>query len=356
MTGLPYLDAEAIFAALSLREAVEAIEAALRDGFDPAVDPQRSVVPTRQGQLLMMPSEVGPAAGVKIVAVAPANPDRGLPRIQGTYVLFDGETLTPVAVLDGAALTTVRTPAVSLAGVKSVLLESAAPLDLVVFGAGPQGVGHVRTVEAVVSGRRPLGTITYVVRNPGSVDRGLTGAVVMAGSPAADEAVSRAGLIVCATTARTPLFDGRSVADQAVIIAVGSHEPDARELDSALLGRADVIVEHPATALREAGDVILAISDGALNAGDLIPMAEVVNGGALSGDRPVVFKSTGMSWEDLVIARTIVERRPVGALTPALPISAGVARSGRRRRVRPRCRSGRGCRTAAAAGRSANRG
>ena len=62
-----------------------------------------------------------------------------------------------------------------------------------------------------------------------------------------------------------------------------------------------------ATALREAGDVILAISDGALNAGDLIPMAEVVNGGALSGDRPVVFKSTGMSWEDLVIAEAIVD-------------------------------------------------
>ncbi len=54
----------------------------------------------------------------------------------------------------------------------------------------------------------------------------------------------------------------------------------------------------------------MAISEGALVAGDLIPMAEVVAGRAtLSGDRPVVFKSTGMSWEDLVIARIIVERR-----------------------------------------------
>ena len=138
--------------------------------------------------------------------------------------------------------------------------------------------------------------------------------MVAAGSAAANEAVRRAGLVVCATTARTPLFDGAEVADDAVIIAVGSHEPDARELDGTLLGRADVIVEHPATALREAGDVILAISDGALNAGDLIPMAEVVTGRvALSGDRPVVFKSTGMSWEDLVIARTIVERRSSGS-------------------------------------------
>jgi len=312
MTTLPYLDADAVLRAISPRAAVEAIEVALRSGFDPSVDPERVVVPTVHGQMLLMPSEVGPAVGVKIAMVAPANPGRGLPRIQGTYVLFAAETLTPVAIMDGAALTTIRTPAVSVAAVKSVLVETEAPLEIVVFGAGPQGVGHVATVAAVLEGRRPLGSLTYVVRNPGSVDPGLRAeaAVVAAGSTAANEAVRRAGLIVCATTARTPLFGGTEVADGATVVAVGSHEPDARELEGTLLGRADVIVEHSETALREAGDVIMAISEGALVAGDLIPMAEVLTGRArLSGDRPVVFKSTGMSWEDLVIARIIVERR-----------------------------------------------
>ena len=312
MTALPYLDADAVLAAVSPRAAVEAIEAALRSGFDPSVDPDRVVVPTVHGQMLLMPSEVGPSAGVKIATVAPANPGRGLPRIQGTYVLFAAETLTPIAIMDGAALTTIRTPAVSVAAVRSVLVKTEAPLEMVVFGAGPQGVGHVSTVAAVLEGRRPLGSLTYVVRNPGSVDPGLRGeaAVVPARSAAANEAVRGAGLIVCATTARTPLFDGAEVADGATVVAVGSHEPDARELDGTLLGRADVIVEHSKTALREAGDVIMAISEGALVAGDLIPMAEVLTDRAtLSGDRPVVFKSTGMSWEDLVIARIIVERR-----------------------------------------------
>ena len=312
MTTLPYLDADAVLRAISPRAAVEAIEVALRSGFDPSVDPERVVVPTVHGQMLLMPSEVGPAVGVKIAMVAPANPGRGLPRIQGTYVLFAAETLTPVAIMDGAALTTIRTPAVSVAAVKSVLVETEAPLEIVVFGAGPQGVGHVATVAAVLEGRRPLGSVTYVVRNPGSVDPGLRAeaAVVAAGSTAANEAVRRAGLIVCATTARTPLFGGTEVADGATVVAVGSHEPDARELDGTLLGRADVIVDHSKTALREAGDVIMAISEGALVAGDLIPMAEVLTGRArLSGDRPVVFKSTGMSWEDLVIARIIVEWR-----------------------------------------------
>ena len=315
MTTLPYFSAEVIFAAVRPRDAVETIEAALVSGFDPTIDPERAVVPTAHGQILLMPSEVGPAVGVKIVTVAPANLERGLPRIQGTYVLFDGETLTPVAILDGAALTTVRTPAVSVAAVKSVLLGRDAPLEMVVFGAGPQGAGHVATVASVLEGRRPLGGLTYVVRKPEAVDRGLAGgaAVVAAGSAAASKAVRRAGLVVCATTARTPLFDGAEVADDAVIIAVGSHEPTVRELDGLLLRRADVIVEHPTPALREAGDVILAISEGGISVGDLISMADVVAGRTrLGGDRPVVFKSTVMSWEDVVIARTIVERRSDG--------------------------------------------
>src|SRR4029079_15949902 len=97
---------------------------------------------------------------------------------------------------DGAALTTIRTPAVSVAAVKSVLVETEAPLEIVVFGAGPQGVGHVATVAAVLEGRRPLGSLTYVVRNPGSVDPGLRAevGVVAGGSAGANEGSRRAGV------------------------------------------------------------------------------------------------------------------------------------------------------------------
>lgn len=74
------------------------------------------------------------------------------------------------------------------------------------------------------------------------------------------------------------------------------------------MGRSSVIVEDVPTALREAGDVVLAIADGALTAADLIPMAEVVQGRLLPADRPVVFKSVGMAWEDLVVAQAVCLR------------------------------------------------
>ncbi len=309
MSVVPYLSAAEVLAALEPREAVRALEAALRAGHDPTTDPARSTMITGHGQLLIMPSEVGDAVGVKLAAVAPGNPERGLPRIQGTYVLFDGGTLTPIAIMDGAALTTVRTPAVSIAAVKSILVGAPGPVAVVVFGAGPQGLGHLMALASVLAGVRELGSVTFVVRNPDAVGaevEAASSAVLRVESRPADQAIREASLIICATTARKPLFDGSLVADDAVVIAVGSHEPEARELDGALLGRSDVIVEDRNTALREAGDVIQAIAQGALAADELIMLADVVTGSAtVRGDRPVVFKSTGMAWEDLVVGQAV---------------------------------------------------
>ena len=75
------------------------------------------------------------------------------------------------------------------------------------------------------------------------------------------------------------------------------------------LGRATVVVEYVATALREAGDVVLAIAEGALTAQDLVPMRDVLTGEVtVPHDRPLVFKSVGMSWQDLTIATAVAAR------------------------------------------------
>ena len=85
--------------------------------------PGRMAVPLAAGQFLLMPAELaaasdGPSAvGIKVATVAPGNAGSGVPRIQGLYLLFDATTLSPQAVLDGSALTTLRTPAVSVAAV-----------------------------------------------------------------------------------------------------------------------------------------------------------------------------------------------------------------------------------------------
>ncbi len=293
-----FLDADAV-AALGPVAAVRTVTDALRGGLDPATDPPRVPVGLTRGQFLLMPSEAAAAAGVKVVTVAPDNPARGLPRVQAAYLLFDAGTLSLRAVLDGTALTTLRTPAVSVAAALPRLPDR--PLRVAVVGAGPQATGHVATLAAV----RPLEAGTYLVRDPARTP--LDG--VALGSARADEALRSADVVVCATSARDPLFDSALLRDDAVVVAVGSHEPDARELDAALLRRATVVVEDVATALREAGDVVLAVAEGALTPDDLVPLRDVVTGAVTPpGDRPLVVKTVGMSWEDLVVATAVVAR------------------------------------------------
>ena len=287
-----FLDAEAV-ASLGPAGASRAIVDALRGGLDPSVDPARVSVPLTGGEFLLMPSEAEAGVGIKVVTIAPDNPGRGLPRIQAAYLLFDQDTLALRAVLDGTALTTLRTPAVSVAAVEGHLPQRA--LRLAVIGAGPQATGHASALAAV----RDLAAVTHLVRDP---SRTPLDAVAL-GSAAADDVLQSADVVVCATSARSPVLLSDQVRDDAVVVAVGSHEPDARELDAALVGRSTVVVEDVATALREAGDVVLAIADGALSAPDLLTMSDVVTGrSAVPEGRPLVFKSVGMSWQDLVVA------------------------------------------------------
>ncbi|WP_329346997.1 ornithine cyclodeaminase family protein [Streptomyces microflavus] len=294
------LDAAEVFA-LGPAGAVAAVREALAGGLDPDGHVPRAVVPLAHGQGLLMPSESGGWFGVKIATVAPGNATRGLRRINATYLLHDSATLTPVALLDGVALTTLRTPAVSVAACLDrlrALADGGGGLRLVVFGAGPQGEGHVAAVRAHV----PVADVTVVTRRgghmPGWADRRLTAD----GGGAADR-VRRADVVVTATSAREPVVDGRLVRDGAVVLAVGSHEPDARELDSVLMGRATVLVESRATALREAGDVVMAVHEGSLAPDDLVTLAELTGSRAdVPADRPLVVKTCGMGWQDLVVA------------------------------------------------------
>lgn len=294
------LEAADVFA-LGPAAAVAAVREALAGGLDPDGDVPRAVMRLAHGQGLLMPSESGGWFGVKIATVAPGNAARGLQRINATYLLHDSATLTPVALLDGVALTTLRTPAVSVAACLDrlrALAGGGGGLRLVVFGAGPQGEWHVATIRAHV----PVADVTVVTRRrgpvPGWADRRLA-----ADAAGAANWVRRADVVVAATSAREPVVDGRLVRDGAVVLAVGSHEPDARELDSVLMGRATVLVESRATALREAGDVVMAVHEGSLALDDLVTLVELTGSRAdFPADRPLVVKTCGMGWQDLVVA------------------------------------------------------
>src|SRR6266516_4917697 len=106
------IDADELRRALPMAAAIDALEAAFRER-DPAGDPIRTHVDTPAGSLLLMPATSALGVGVKLVTLTSGNPGRGLPLIGAVYVLFDPATQAPEAVIDGAALTALRTAAVS---------------------------------------------------------------------------------------------------------------------------------------------------------------------------------------------------------------------------------------------------
>jgi ornithine cyclodeaminase/alanine dehydrogenase-like protein (mu-crystallin family) len=278
--SLPFIAADDVEQRLSASRAADALEAALLAGLDPEADPPRSVIELDRGQMLVMASAAARHPVVKLVTVG------GEPRIQGVCVIFDGTTLAPIAVVDGVAVTNVRTAAVSALAVRHLAVPDAR--RLLVFGRGPQAHAHVAAMRAI----RPIEQVNMVGRDVTDLD----------------ELVAAADIVCCCTTAREPLFDGALVADHATVVAIGSHEPDARETDDTLAARATVVVESRTSALREAGDVILAINSGATTASQLITLAELIRGEPKPpAGRPTLFKSTGMAWEDAVIAADLTD-------------------------------------------------
>lgn len=302
--GLPFLSAEEIRRQISPEQARRSIEDTLLTDFDPADDPARSRVLAGKGHLLLMPSVLGDVVGVKIATVSPANPARGVPRIQAVYLLLDSETLTPRAMLDGSVLTALRTPAVTATACNR--LSSSAAERLVVFGSGPQAAEHIVAMSLI----RPLSDIRLIGRHPERTratlkqlaHRGLEVA------PGSLRHVEDADIVVCATSAAEPLFAHDLVKKGVCVAAIGSHEPTRRELPGKLIRRSEVFVEDRKTAFREAGDIILAAEDGyiAPESSNLHDLSSLVRGKShRSEDRPNVFKGTGMSWQDLAVVRTI---------------------------------------------------
>jgi len=182
---LHFFDAATITAALDFGGAADAIEAALHDGLDPERDPARTAVDLDGGELLLMPAAFGRHLTVKLVTVG------GEPRIQGVAVIFDAVTLTPVALMDGTALTDLRTPAVSLVAARRMLADAGRD-KLVVFGRGPQGRGHAAAFEA------EFGFREITVLHSGSAPAEVR------------EAVRGANAICCATSAREMPAKSRS--------------------------------------------------------------------------------------------------------------------------------------------------
>ncbi len=312
-SALPFLDADAIRAAVPVEELLDAVERAYRDvaeGRDRS--PLRSRVELPGGDLLLMPGVRAGGSGstVKLVTVVPANAERGLPTIQALVIWFDAETGRPLAILDGETVTAMRTGAAS--GVATRLLARRDAATLGVIGAGGQAEWQVRAVAAA----RPIRRVMVYARSPvarRAFARQIADALgieaTVVGS--AEEAVATADVVCCATTSTTPVFDADAIRPGTHVNGIGAFRIGMVEIPPELFGRADLVaVDSRAAARAEAGDLVAAIERGLLAEADLVELGEVAPAWA-SERRPeavTVFKSVGLAIQDVAAAEIIADR------------------------------------------------
>ena len=302
---------------LSPLDVVEAMAAAFRRyGNGRSTVPPRLTTPIgRDGVLLTMPAAFSDGAerglGVKQVSVYPDNRARGHPTLYATYVLMDGASGEPLALLEGTYLTGIRTGATSALAAR--LLARGDAHRVACFGAGVQARFQLLCLAAV----RPLERVVVIGRNPQrarafaeSMSETLRVPVESGDDP--HRAAREAHLIVCATTSPTPVVFGADLSPGTHVDAVGAFRATERELDGEAIRRARLVVDTYAGALEEAGDVLIPLRDGSIDKAHVAAeLAEVVTGrraGRTSDAEITVFKSVGFALEDLAAARLAYDR------------------------------------------------
>ncbi len=308
------IGADEVDAALGFPELIEALDAAFRsDIVTPTRHHHQIARPDADATLLLMPawdSGVGGYAGVKIVSVVPGNAARGRPSVVGSYLLLEGDTGEPLAILDGPALTAWRTAAASALAARHLARPDSRRLVMIGAGAlAPKLIAAhaaTRPIEHVAIWNRTPARAVALAQELDSPERRVV--------PAEDieAAISSADIVSCATMSTEPLVRGAWLRAGVHVDLVGAYNPAMREADDEALRRATVYVDTRAGALAEAGDIVQAIATGVLQeadiAGELLDLCRGVMRGRTTDSEITLFKSVGTALEDLATAVLVYER------------------------------------------------
>ncbi|MER8568168.1 ornithine cyclodeaminase family protein [Mesorhizobium sp. M0924] len=306
------ISADAVDQALTFPGLVETLRAAFREG---AVQPVRHHHGVERpdgatSTLLLMPAwtdfhaagtSVGGHIGVKIVTVSPDNNAIGKPAVMGLYLLLNGNTGEPEALIDGQRLTQWRTACASAVAASYLACEDAS--RLLVVGAGALSPFLAKAHSAV----RPIKTIRIWNRTPANAEKVAAdlradGFNAEAASDL-DAELAEADIVSSATITTTPLVKGALLKSGAHVDLVGGFTPTMRESDDDAIARARVYVDTRAGATKEAGDIVQPLASGVLKpeaiVADLHELARGEKQGRQSPTEVTLFKSVGAALEDL---------------------------------------------------------
>jgi len=309
------INAEETRRLLPMGDCIEVMDRAMRAASAGEVNvPDRVIAPLADGTsyfILMPGSAAGSAVyGAKVVSLHPGNPNIGRPAVQGFVTLFDAQTGTPAALVDGAEITRIRTAAASALASRTLARPDARSHGI--LGAGVQAAGHIEAIACV----RSIERVVVWARDSSKAQRFADeqsqrhGAEITAVKNA--EAAAACDVVSAVTNSPQPVLRGSWLRPGAHLNLVGSHEAEHREADSEAVIRAAVYVDSRRGALREAGDLLIPMAEGRFSPSDIVgEIGEVLAGaapGRQSEQQITLYKSLGVIAQDLFAAEHVLRR------------------------------------------------
>lgn len=318
---LRILSAEDVRQAMSMKDCIAVMRRAFGQlAAQQAEVPLQTRMQTIHGTVLLMPAyiksneaETYPdEMGFKLVTVWDDNPSKGLLAVTALATVLDSETGQPLAVMNGQALTYLRTGAGG--GLATDLLARENAKTVAVFGSGVQARAQLEAACAV----RSIEEVRLVGRTQASVEAFSSEIATWPQAPqvvipnSRQEAVEQVDIIITATTSETPVFLGQDIYPGTHITAVGSHTPTMCEVDDLTLQRSKIVVDSLASCLTEAGDLVMAMKQGLITKRDIHgELGDIVNGklsGRSSQTEITYFKSVGIAVQDISAAHAILRQ------------------------------------------------
>ena len=299
---------------LNMKDCINVVEQAfLESNKGTAVLPLRTAITPDDGISLYMPAylkEMG-ALACKVVTVYKDNPNKQkLPVTIGKVLLQNPESGEVICIMDGGYLTAVRTGAASSVATKYLARDNCQVAGI--FGAGVQAQMQLTAMCEV---RNISKAIVYDLSDDAvnkfidDLSKKLGIEIIQAKN--SDE-VLQADIICTATSSPTPIFDGAKVKAGTHINGIGSHTPNARELDTEIVKRSIFIGDSKEACLKEAGDFIIPLNDGDIDESHFYAdLGEIVAGDKQTGmnDSDItIFKSNGLAIQDAATAKLVYDK------------------------------------------------
>ena len=300
---------------LSMKDCMDAMEKAfveLAEGT--AVLPLRTAIAPPDGLSLYMPAYLKKmeALACKVVTVYKNNPSKhNLPTTIGKVLLQDPVTGDVICIMNGGYLTAVRTGAASGVATKYLAREQNGQI-VGIFGAGVQAKMQLRAMKEA---RNILKAYVYDLSGEAAsafaseMGSKLDLEVIVAKTP---EMLLKADIICTATSSSSPLFDGNQIREGTHINGIGSHTPEARELDSVIIKRSKFVGDSREACFKEAGDIIIPVNAGEIPESHFYAeLGEIISGkkqGRMNDLEITLFKSNGLAIQDAATAKLVYEK------------------------------------------------